>query len=443
MPSKSPRGRALPWLVLTTLLLGLAALPLMAGDWPQFRGPDRNGLSPETGLLATWPEEGPPEVWRLPIGEGYSAVTAVGNRLYTLFAEPPVAEAAESDKGATATEAAEASEEVEKTAREFAVALDAASGKELWRTAVDERLETTFGNGPRSTPVVVGDRIFAMGSRGKIAALSTSDGAVEWQVDALESLGGSLHTWGFSGSILIDGERAIVELGLPEGKTYGAFSITDGELLWTTGDSAGAGYNSPQIITMHGHRHLLYLVAGQLRGVDFEGNELWAHPWPEGESHAMPIFIAPDMVYASGAEGVGAAVVRITPDGEGFAIEELWSGNHMKNHFSSSLLYEGHIYGFDNATLKCIEATTGEMKWAKRGFGKGSLIYGDGHLFILSDRGRLLMAKATPDGWQEEGRVEALGGRTWTAPSIANGRLYLRGHEEIVAYDLRARGEDS
>lgn len=442
MPLCSRMNRTFASVLIGGLLLCSTAAP--AADWPQFRGPDRNGHTPDTGLLASWPEEGPPELWRHPLGEGYSAVTVVGDRLYTLFAEPPASspEDATEAEGEPA-EGAGGADDAGTPAREFAAAFDAASGRELWRTAVDQRIETSFGNGPRSSPTVVGGRVYVLGSHGKIAALEAADGKMVWQVDALESLGGRLHNWGFSSSILVDGERAILELGLPEGKTYAAFAITDGELLWTTGDSAGAGYNSPQIIEIHGHRHLLYLVAGQLRGIDFDGNELWSHPWPDGESHAMPIFIAPDMVYASGAEGVGAAVVRITAEGEGFAIEELWSGNQMRNHFSSSLFHEGHIYGFDNATLKCIEAATGTLKWAKRGLGKGSLIYGEGHLYVLSDRGRLLMARATPEGWQETGQIQALTGRTWTAPSIADGRLYLRSHEEMVAYDLRAQKEDS
>ena len=130
-------------------------------------------------------------------------------------------------------------------------------------------------------------------------------------------------------------------------------------------------------------------------------------------------------------------MVQVKAEGDGFAVEEVWKSNLMRNHFSSTLYHDGHLYGFDNATFKCLDAATGEQKWAKRGFGKGSLIYADGKLIVLSDRGRLALVKASSDAYTEVGGVQALTGKSWTAPVLADGRLYLRNHTKLVSYNLQ------
>lgn len=151
----------------------------------------------------------------------------------------------------------------------------------------------------------------------------------------------------------------------------------------------------------------------------------------------MPVFVAPDRIFVSGTEGVGAALFRIKDDGATASVEELWKQPAMRNHFSSSLARDGHVYGFDNATLKCIKVEDGSLAWAKRGFGKGALAFADGHLLVLSDQGRLTWVVASPEGYVESGSVQALEGRCWTAPTVAGGRVYLRNHAEMVVYDLR------
>ncbi len=442
------RGAVVTWLAAAALALASAGAALAepndvaAGDWPQFRGHHRDGMSPATGLLDSWPEEGPKELWRVSLGEGYSAVSIAGGRLYTMYAEvPPEAEpAAEGEEAAAegegaGEEPAEPAAEAPKT--EYAAAFDAATGKELWRTAIGQRIVTQFGNGPRSTPAVDGDTVYVLGAHGDLAALAAADGAVRWQIEFEESFGSNRPHWGYATSSLVEGDLLLVESQGPEGKAYAALDKATGEVRWTTGDPSPHGsYNSPMAVTMGGERRFVYVGNQVVRAVDTGGQEVWSHPWPEGESHAMPIFIPPDRFFVSGAEGVGAALLRVQGDGDGVKVEELWQNRIMKNHFSSSLLHEGSVYGFDNATLKCISLDTGEQQWAKRGLGKGSLIYADGHLIVLSDRGRLVQVEATPEGYVEKGRVQALDGKCWTAPTLAGGRLYLRSHTEMVSYDL-------
>jgi hypothetical protein len=179
------------------------------------------------------------------------------------------------------------------------------------------------------------------------------------------------------------------------------------------------------------------VVSEKLMAIDESGKEVWSHAWPKGTTYAMPLFIPPDRLFASGPEGVGAHLLRVEENGEDSKIQELWETRFMRNHFSSSVVHDGTIYGFDNATLKAISVDDGKLAWAKRGLGKGSLILADGHLLVLSDRGKLLVVEATAEQYNEKGSVQALDGKSWTAPVLANGRLYLRNHTEMVAFDLK------
>ena len=445
MARKLMARRRLRTLVAGSTLALASAAGIMAEsaieDWPQFRGHHRDGMSPATGLLDSWPEGGPKELWRKPLGEGYSAISVTGGRLYTMFAEAPAegddaGAAADGDTGGQAGDEGEAQAEPEKT--EFAAAFDAASGEELWRTPIGQRIVTQFGNGPRSTPTVDGDSVYVLGAHGELAALAAADGKVRWQIAFTEAFGSSRPYWGFSTSALVEDDMLLVESLGPEGKAYVALDKASGEVRWTTGEPHPQGsYNSPMAVTLSDRRMFVYIGNNVLRAVDTSGKEMWSHPWPEGESHAMPIFIPPDRFFASGTEGIGAALIRVKSDGDAMTVEEVWTNPRMRNHFSSSILHDGNIYGFDNATLKCISLDTGEQQWAKRGFGKGSLIYADGHLIVLSDRGSLVQIEATAEGYKEKGRVQALDGRCWTAPTLAGGKLYLRGQTEMVSYDLR------
>lgn len=384
-------------------------------DWPQFRGVNRDGISHESGLLKSWPENGPKELWRVPIGEGYSAISIVGDRLYTMYGGK------------------DGEEDVE-----FAAAFDAANGKELWRTRIGLKLDTQFGNGPRATPLVDGDMVYVMGARGDFAALKSDDGAEVWRVSIMESFGAGQPYWGFSSSAIMEDGQLLVETGGPEGKLFTGLDRKTGEARWSSGDGASEpSYNSAIGIDLGGQRQYVSISQDKLRAIDGTGAELWSYGLPPGEKHASPVFIAPDRIFASGAEGVGGTLVRVKSDGETFDVSEVWKTRFMRNHFSSSVLHGDYLFGFDNATLKAIAVADAKMGWGKRGLGKGSLMYADGHLLVLSDQGRLLLVEATGDKYVEKGSVQALEGRCWTAPTLSGGKLYLRNHTEMVVYDLK------
>ena len=409
-------NRSLPiFFAVTGLLVALAA-PLAADpgkDWPQFRGPDRNGTSTET-IAHEWSEDGPKEVWRVALGPGYSAPSIVGDRVYVMYAAP-------------------GADDAEKHF-DYAVAIDKNTGKEIWRTVMSEMITTEFGDGPRSTPTVEGDTVYALDASGEFAALAAADGSKKWTVSFGEDYGTDRPYWGFSTSPVVYGDAVLIETGGSEGKCYAAFNKKTGEETWTHGD-APPGYNSPLHTTLAGKEQFVVVAGGKVFGVDREGTQLWEHPFQRFEAHAMPVLVGSDQVYVSGTGG-GALMLKISKGDDGLQAEEVWTNETMRNHFSSVVTHNGTIFGFDNATFKAISAETGEVQWAKRGFGKGSVMLADGHLLILSDSGTLVLAEAGSEKWVEKGRVQALEGRCWTAPVLADGRLYVRNHEEMVVYDL-------
>ncbi|HWM94352.1 MAG TPA: PQQ-binding-like beta-propeller repeat protein [Thermoanaerobaculia bacterium] len=403
-----------PFSALSLSLTLLAAGPAAALDWPQFRGVNRDGVSAETDLPRSWPAEGPRVVWKRAIGEGYSGISVVGDRLYTM------------DSDGTA---------------EYVLALEAGSGKEVWRVPAGPKLIDSMGNGPRTTPTLDDGTVYAMGSHGRLLALKAADGAKIWEVDLPQAFGAKRPTWGYSGSPLIDGDLLILEVGGKDGRGVVAFEKATGKVRWGALDG-DAAYSSPVMMTIGGIKQ--YVVprrAGpQTVALRPDGSVLWTHPGPSSVI-ASALLIPPDKVYISGGDDAGAVLMRIKTEGGKATVEELWKTRTMKNHFNNAVLVGDHLYGFDNATFKCLSVATGEPTWAFRGLGKGSLLAADGDLLIvLSDLGTLLLVKATPDAYTELARFQAMEGKAWTAPALANGRLYLRDNDEIVALEMKAPG---
>lgn len=399
--------------VFSGLALGLflAAGGALAADWPQFRGPNRDGVSRETGLLKSWPAGGPKVLWKIPIGEGYSHIVVSSGRLYTLYGQGD---------------------------QEFAVALDAATGKAIWRTPIDRKYRSDMGNGPRSTPTVDGGLVYALSGNGRLVALSAKDGRKVWEHDLPDEFDARIPGWGVSTSPLVEGNLLLVDVGGRGGKSLAAFDKKTGRVVWTS-QSDSAGYSAPIAVTVGGVRQVIFFTGTSVVSVSpRDGKLLWRVPWRTDwdVNAATPIFVAPDRVFISSGYGVGAALFRIKAAGGKAGVEEVWRSRGMKNQFSSSVLHNGTIYGFDDSTFKAMDAATGKERWKQRGFAHGSLILADGHLVVLSERGcDLALVEATPQAYREKGRTEVLSGKCWTAPTVANGRLYLRNEEELKALD--------
>ena len=402
--------RGIPSVVALSVALSGAVLAAPA-DWPQYRGPRRDGLSAETGLLAAWPAGGPKVLWRASLGNGYSGLAVAGGRVFTLFGNGR---------------------------DEYAVAFDAASGKELWRARTDADRRDGQGSGPRSTPTVDGARVYALSALGKLHALDAASGARRWSVDLAAEYGARVPAWGVSTSPLVEGELLLVDAGGRAGHSLLALEKESGKLAWAS-ETDQAGYSAPLAVTVDGVRQVLFFTGTSLVSVSpADGKAFWRVPWETGYdvNAAMPVFVPPDRVFISSGYDKGAQVLRIRRQGGGAAVEPVWRSRVMKNHFNSSVLVDGFLYGFDDGTFKCIEAASGEERWAQRGFAKGSLLAAGGHLWVLSERGLLALVEATPEAYREKARHQLFEAKTWTMPSLSDGRLFVRSEKELVALDV-------
>lgn len=392
----------------------VGAADVSAADWPQFRGPNRDGISKETGLLKSWPADGPKVLWKVPVGVGFSGITVAGGRLYTM-------EGRNDDEGA--------------------VALDAATGKTVWRVKLDRKYRSGQGDGPRSTPTVAGDLVYTLTAGGKLFALRAATGKVVWSHDLASEYGARAPQWGVSTSPLVEGNLLLVDVGGSAGKSVMAFDLRTGKVAWSSQNDQ-AGYSAPIAFTVGGVRQALFFTGTSIASLSpADGRLFWRKSWQTDYdvNAATPIFIPPDKVFVSSGYDTGAALLRMKAGGGKVAVEEVWKSKKMKNQFSSSVLWQGHIYGFDNETFKCIEAATGAEKWKERGLGHGALILADGHLFVLSERGKLVLVEATPEGYNEKASADVLSGKCWTAPTLANGKLYVRNEETMLALDVAGR----
>ena len=388
---------------------GLATAPLLANDWPQYRGPSRHGVSAETGMLESWSDRGPKELWRREVGTGFSGMAIADGRLYTMAA---------------------------RDGEEFVLCLDAQTGEALWRTGVGDQFISEFGDGPRSTPTIDNGVVFTVASSAKLLALDAKSGKILWQ-NAAEELGNAPR-FGYSTSPLIEQGLVIVEMGGgDEGPGAAAFDRVSGKLKWRA-LKAPASYSSPIAVDIAGTRQLIFSRRTEVVALSIQGEQLWRYETGRRAAIPVPIFLPPNRLFVSSSDdSFGGVMLQVTRDDSGFKVKPAWTERRMRNHFNSSVRVGDYLYGFDNATLKCLDAGTGELQWAKRGYGKGSLVATQDLLFVLSDNGRLILVPATAEGFSQVGLVQAMKGKSWTSPSLAGGRIFVRDLDEIVSYDLK------
>lgn len=390
------------------LLVSLLTLPVQADDWSQYRGPQRDGRSAETGLLRSWPADGPQVLWRAPLGVGYSSPAVAGGRVFT-------------------QDAAEG--------REFTVAFDAAGGKELWRRATGRMRADAEGGGPRATPTVEGGVVYSLGAMAVLTALDAASGEVRWSVDLRQELGARVPRWGVAGSPVVEGGRVLLQAGGGRGRSFVALDKATGAVQWTSGGDL-PGYAAPIVVTLADVRQAVFFTADAVVGVAVaDGERLWSAPWRTSfdVNAAIPIFVPASGIFVSSGYDTGAALLQVVKESDGFEPYQIWRSRVLRSHYNAAVLDGQYLYGFDESILKCVDVLSGREAWRGRAGTKGSLIWADGHLLVLAGDGFLSLVEATPDGFLSLAEARLLRDRTWAAPALADGVLYVRGWGELVA----------
>lgn len=407
--------------------LALSAAPsVLAGDWGQFRGPARDGISKEKGLLQEWPAGGPKLIWKNEgVQFGFGAPSVSNGRVFLI-----------SNEGLN---------------NEFLQAFDAKDGSRIWTCPlgkVGRPDQQPSYPGSRTTPTVDGNSVYAMGSDGDLVCAETATGKVRWKRSMRETYGARLGTWAISESPLLDGDKLVVTPGGPEA-TVVALNKANGELIWKTAapESDEAAYASALIHEIGGVRQYVQFLGKGVAGLDAKtGQILWRYTRTAQKSPAnipTPVVRGEYVYTASGLGGCG--LVKVKAEGGKFTPEEVYFAQRLPNAIGGSVLIGDYLYGTGGAGLMCVEFMTGTVKWIERGVGAGSILFADGRLYIHGESGATALVEPSPEGYKEKGRIEAseVAGRgnnkAWAYPAIANGRLYLRELGTLWCYDIASK----
>lgn len=383
----------------TALLLTFTAA---ASDWPQHMGPDGTGMSRET----EWKNEGR-TVWEARVGLGYSTVSVVGDRIFTVGWEP---------KGE------------DKNGEDIVWCLDAATGEPVWEHRYPaEKWDKFHAGGTLTTPSVDGDRVYVVNRDSRFTCLDARTGEPHWSRVLGETLELETPTWGFAASPLVLDEAVIVNVGVVM-----ACDKTSGEPIWRTSKDYGHAYSTPIVFEYDGRRLLAVFCGSGLVILDrASGEEVAFHEWKTkyDVNAASPVLVGEDRFFISSGYGRGGAMVGFTGD----ALEVDWETKNMKNHMDTSCWIDGYLYGLDEAVLRCFDES-GEEMWSQRGIGKGAMSAAGDRLLIVSGDGELIVAKATPEKYEELSREEVVEGKVfWTMPVLADGKIYVRGNTGHLA----------
>ena len=398
------------------MTVGLCALSATASaaDWPQWLGPTRDAHVGETGLVAGW-KQGTQVLWKQPMGRGYASVAVVQGVVY----------------GVRSTDGTEE-----------LVAFDAVTGTPRWSFALGPYYEDVQDfDGPRVTPTVVGEQVIALHASGRLVSVNRADGTLQWSVDLQKDLRGVMPRFGYAGSPLVDDGRIYLSIGGDQGGSLVALSLKDGRKIWASG-SYSAGYSSPIRAELAGRDVIVFFTGFGVVGADVaDGTVRWSYAWKTDYeiNAATPVVLGANRLFVASGYGVGGAALLIHDDGQ---VTELWRTKRMKNKLATSVLYEGHLYGFNETRLTSLDASTGEEDWSDGDYGRGALVLAEGHLLVVSENCTVSMVKATPKGHQVVGTpIRPLTGEPcWSAPAVSQGVLYLRDGAEMAAIEIKRFG---
>lgn len=433
----TPRLAMLPSAAFVAAALLMTNLQSSGEDWPQWRGPNRDDISAEKGLLKTWPTGGPKLAWKADLGGvGYGTPAVVGNRVYILGAKDDV-----DGNG------------------EFALALDASTGKQVWKTdfpPTPGKYSTNWGSGPRSTPTVDGNVVYVLGARGDLLALDAAKGTKIWGVNLVKDFGGGVPNWGYSESVLIDGDKLLCTPGGKNGSVL-ALDKKTGKKIWqSAGLTDGAGYASLIPADIAGVRQYITQTMQAAVGVRAsDGKPLWRIADLARRTAVIPTpIVHKDHAFFTSGYGAGCELIKLESDGQGGtkATVVYTKNPTIANHHGGVVRVGDHLYGHsDRIGWFCFDFMKGgeESEWEeKKALDKGSVTFADGQLYCYGQgKGTVVLADASPGGWKENGRFDIpekskhprRSGQIWAHPVVANGKLYVRDHELLFCYDIAAK----
>lgn len=404
-------------------LLALSQFAFAVNDWPMWGGPNRDGCSTETGLLKSWPAGGPPLLWKATgLGGGYSSVTTAGDRIFTM-----------GDKGDSV----------------YVVALNRAGGKSLWSTKVGAAGAPGWGGfaGPRSTPSVAGDRVFALSQWGDFVCVDAATGKELWRKHLEKDFGGQRPEWGYAESPLVDGDKVVVTPGGSKGAIV-ALNQKTGATVWQSKDFTDAAQYSSLVATeIGGVRQYIQLTMASVVGVAADdGRVLWRAP-RKGETAVIPTPIYHDgFVYVTSSYGIGCNLFRVMVSGGKFVVKEIYANKNMVDHHGGIVRVGEYVYGHSEGKgWTCQELRTGNAVWQEKNkLGKGSIAYADGRLYLRAESGpgTVALIEASPAGYKETGRFNQpyrSDKNSWVHPVISDGKFYLRDQDVLLCYDVHMK----
>jgi outer membrane protein assembly factor BamB len=395
---------------------------LKPGDWPEFRGPDRDGRRPGVRIATDWQQHPPRQLWRHRVGPGWSSFAVVGPRLYTQEQRGP---------------------------QEVVVCYDAGSGVELWVHEDKARFSEDLGGpGPRATPTFADGKIYGLGAAGRLNCLDPASGQVVWSRDIVADSGAKVPMWGFAASPLVaHGLVTVVAGGAP--KSVLAYRAASGEPAWKSGNGEHS-YCSTQLSRLHGVEQILFTTDAGVTALDpADGHILWQHDWQleEGACRIVqPAVLNDSDVLLGTGFGFGTRLIRVNHEGDSWAANQVWHTTAIKPYFNDLVVHRDHIYGFDASFFVCVSlAEPAKPKWKARGYGSGQvlLLPDQDLLLILSEKGDVVLVEARPDGHKEFARFKAFEGKTWNHPVVAHGKLFIRNGEEAACYQLTEESGDT
>ncbi len=390
---------------LAAAALAVATATTARADWPCFRGSEYDGISRETGLTVQW-DKPIPFKWDRNVGSAFSSFAVVGDRLYTCGTE---------DK------------------QQMLLCLSTADGSIVWKTPIEKEYRDQFGDGTRATPTVDDGRVYIQGAHGRLMCVDATKGSVIW--DATFS---ATPQWGYSGSVLVEGDLAIATPGSGQG-ALAAFDKKTGKPVWKCGDDP-PGYGTPYPFTFNGRRYVVGFTGRSVMIADLKTGALaLRHPWTTSYdvNAAAPIFHDGHLFVTSGYD-TGAALLRLSAqDGGTLAATEVWRNKVLLNKFQSCVLVDGNLYTSDQKALHCVDFMTGEERWVIPRIKDSTLVVAQGHIFLLTESGQLQIAPVSPEGLTPKTKADIQSGKCWTVPVIDDGRIYTRNLERVACFDLR------